>query len=63
MLAPSSALTVEVTCSSEVAIDLQWTTQHCMPENIISYNHCCENAKSCVVINMSRLYIRVHWAM
>jgi hypothetical protein len=37
ILPPSSGLEMEATCSSEMLVDFQRTTWHCIPEDITFY--------------------------
>jgi hypothetical protein len=45
-LAYSSTLKMVVTCSSEMSVDFQQTTQHYIPKDRPLHNHCCEIFKS-----------------
>jgi hypothetical protein len=40
------ALKMGATCSSEMLVDFQRTTQREIPENRTLHNHCCEKLKS-----------------
>jgi hypothetical protein len=49
-LAYSSALKIEVICSSEISIDFDGTTQSYIPKDRILHTHRCENFKLYVKI-------------
>jgi hypothetical protein len=51
-LAYSSALEMEVTCSSKMPLNSQQTTQFCIPEDRTLHYHFCENLKSCAGQNL-----------
>jgi hypothetical protein len=54
-LAYSLTLKMEAMCSSEMSVDLQWTTRHYIPEDRTLHNHCCENLKPYTDLRFSQL--------
>jgi hypothetical protein len=50
-LAYSSTLNMEVTRSSEMSVDFQWTIRRCVPEDRTVHNHSCENRRSYIDID------------
>jgi hypothetical protein len=54
-LAYSSAVELEVICSSKTALDFQQTTQLYIPEDKTFHNHFCENLKSYAVQNLFQI--------
>lgn len=50
-----STLKVDLTFSSQTAIDLQWATRRFMPEDRTGLVHRCENRKSCINFGLSSL--------
>jgi hypothetical protein len=51
LLAYSSSLKMEATCSSEILFDFQRITRCSIPEDRTLHNHCCEDLKSYIVHN------------
>jgi hypothetical protein len=56
----SSTLQMEATCSSELSVDVQRTTQCYIPEHRTLHNHCRENLEYYVIMLVSCWHVPFH---